>query len=90
MLKDGKKELDAHCKEFGFSHYNWQSSKVSLNDPHLPVFMPLCELFPLNEPSDSFLTNRIWQEYRVSLVKLSYRQNVASILCALLCFVCLL
>lgn len=86
LLKDGKKELEACCEAFGFSHFSWQSFKMALSDPHLLVFMSLCELFPSYEPcSDSFLTHGTWKEYRVSLVKWGDVENEASILCALFC-----
>ena len=89
LLKDGKKELEAYCEEFGSSHCSWQSSEMALSDPHLLGFMSLCELFPSNELcSDSFLTRGTWQEYGMSLVKGGGVENEASVSCAPFC--CLL
>lgn len=89
--KTEKKELKTHCEDFVFFTLHW-SPRMIFNNPHLLVFVPLCNSLPssVGWPRDSFLTNRILQWYRMRHLKLGYRENVASVLCALSCPVCLL
>lgn len=57
-----------------------------INNPCLLVFMACVTPSPQvwAGPGGSFLTDRIWQTYGMSLLKLGYKENVASILGAFL------
>lgn len=55
------------------------------NNPHLLVLMLFCGV----DLETHFWQMRLWQRYRMLLLKLGYKENVVSALCALSCsFAC--